>query len=61
MTAVYRMTFEGWDVNRAYEEMKDYDFYTRFGHGAMKDYVVDYWQKIQAGTIHTIASVTAQK
>jgi hypothetical protein len=35
--------------------MKDYDFYTRFGHGAMKDYVQDYWQQVQAGTIHTSA------
>ena len=48
MMAVYRMTFEGWDVNRAYEEMKDYDFYTRWGHGAIKKYVENYWQRFQA-------------
>src|SRR5262245_31919285 len=34
MTAVFRMTSQGWDINRAYEEMKDYDFYTRWGHKA---------------------------
>jgi hypothetical protein len=28
--------------------MKDYDFYTRFGHGKMKDFVQGYWQQIQA-------------
>ena len=42
MTAVYRMTIEGWDTAKAYEEMKKYDFYTRWGHGSIKDYVFDY-------------------
>ena len=48
MTAVYRMTFQGWDVQKAYSEMKDYDFYTRWGHGPIKDFVFDYWTKLQA-------------
>jgi protein tyrosine/serine phosphatase len=61
MGAVYRYNYYGWDYDKVYKEMKDYDFYTRWGHGAMKDYVADYWQKIQAGSIHTIASVAAQK
>jgi protein tyrosine/serine phosphatase len=42
MGAVYRMTHDGWDFDKAYQEMKNYDFYTRFGHGALKDYVQDY-------------------
>jgi tyrosine-protein phosphatase SIW14 len=46
MTAVFRMTVQGWDANRAYEEMKDYDYYKRFGHKAMKDYVFDYFRDI---------------
>jgi protein tyrosine/serine phosphatase len=46
MTAVYRMTVQGWDANRAYEEMKDYDFYTRWGHKAMKRFVFDYYRDI---------------
>jgi protein tyrosine/serine phosphatase len=49
--AVYRMTVDGWDYDRAYKEMKAYDFYTRWGHGAMKDYVDSYWQRVQAGQI----------
>lgn len=49
--AVYRMTFDGWDYDRVYKEMKDFDFYTRFGHGAMKDFVQDYWQQIKSGAI----------
>ena len=46
MTAVFRMTVQGWDATRAYEEMKDYDFYKRFGHSAMKRYVFDYFRDI---------------
>lgn len=46
MAAVFRMTIQGWDVNRAYSEMKDYDFYTRWGHGAMKDFVFNYYKEL---------------
>lgn len=49
--AVYRMKLYGWDYDRSYKEMKDYDFYTRWGHGAMKDYVQSYWQRVQTGEI----------
>jgi protein tyrosine/serine phosphatase len=42
MGAVYRMTKYGWDFDQAYKEMEKYDFYTRWGHGALKDYVKDY-------------------
>ncbi len=46
MTAVYRMSMEGWDINRAYAEMKNYDFYTRWGHKAMKDFIFDYYREL---------------
>jgi protein tyrosine/serine phosphatase len=59
MGAVYRYNYYGWDYDKVYKEMKDYDFYTSWGHGAMKDYVVDYWHNIQQGKIHTLASVAA--
>ena len=42
MGAVYRFTHYGWDFPRVYAEMKQYDFYTRWGHGDMKKYVEDY-------------------
>lgn len=48
MGAMYRFNHDGWDYNKAYEEMKNYDFYTRFGHGEIKKYVEDYWQRFQA-------------
>jgi protein tyrosine/serine phosphatase len=48
MTAVFRMETQGWNIERAYDEMKDYDFYTRFGHKSMKRFVYDYYRdKIQ--------------
>jgi hypothetical protein len=45
---MYRFNHDGWDYARAYAEMKNYDFYTRWGHGAIKKYVEDYWQRFQA-------------
>ena len=51
MGAVYRFNKYGWDYDMAYKEMKNYDFYTRWGHGAMKDFVIDYASKLKtAGT-----------
>jgi protein tyrosine/serine phosphatase len=44
MVAVYRMTHYNWSSDQAYAEMKDYDFYTRWGHGALKDYVFSYYR-----------------
>ena len=44
MTAVFRMDMQGWDADQAYGEMKDYDFYTRWGHKAMKKFVFDQYQ-----------------
>lgn len=48
MGAMYRFNHDGWNYDKAYEEMKNYDFYTRWGHGAIKKYVQDYWQRFQA-------------
>jgi len=47
MGAVYRFTKYGWNYDQVYKEMKDYDFYSRWGHGDMKKYVQDYWQRVQ--------------
>ena len=45
--AVYRFDKYGWNYDQAYEEMKNYDYYSRWGHGAIKDYVRDYYEKIK--------------
>lgn len=48
MIAVYRMTQNAWNVDQAYQEMLNYDFYTRWGHGGFKDFVFEYYERMQA-------------
>jgi len=48
LLAVYRMEMDGWDARRAYSEMKDYKFYSRFGYGDMKEFVFNYYDKMTA-------------
>lgn len=61
--AVYRFTKYGWDYDKVYAEMKNYDFYTRWGHGSMKDYVIDYAarMKTQQTTTTTTTTTTSGK
>ena len=63
MGAVYRFTKYGWNYEQVYKEMKDYDFYSRWGHGDMKKYVQDYWQRVQTppATASPIAVAPALK
>ncbi|HEV8368142.1 MAG TPA: tyrosine-protein phosphatase [Pyrinomonadaceae bacterium] len=42
MGAVYRFNHYHWNYDQVYAEMKQYDFYTRWGHGDMKKFVQDY-------------------
>jgi protein tyrosine/serine phosphatase len=48
MIAAYRITVDGWDLDRSYQEMKDYGFYTKLGHSCYRDYVNDYYRNWQA-------------
>ena len=48
MGAVYRFTHDHWNYEQAYTEMKQYDFYTTWGHGPLKQFVQDYWKQLQA-------------
>ena len=48
MGAVYRFNHDHWNFDRAYAEMKQYDFYTSNGHGKQLNFVQDYWQQFQA-------------
>ncbi len=45
MTAIYRITRDSWSADQAYQEMKQYDFYSIGGHGPLKDYVFAYYGK----------------
>lgn len=48
MGAVYRFEKYGWSYDQVYAEMKQYDFYTSWGHGDFKTFVEDYAQQVQA-------------
>lgn len=45
--AVYRFENYGWDYDKAYKEMKNYEFYTGFFHGKLKSYVKKYSGKME--------------
>ncbi len=53
--AVYRFTKYGWDYDKAYKEMKNYNFSTGLVHGSLKSYVEDYAEKAKAEQTKTTA------
>jgi protein tyrosine/serine phosphatase len=55
MGAVYRFS-QGWDYDKVYSEMKNYDFYSS-GHQSSLDFVVDYSKK--AAAAQHVAQATA--
>jgi protein tyrosine phosphatase (PTP) superfamily phosphohydrolase (DUF442 family) len=57
--AVYRFVKYGWDFDKAYQEMKNYDFYSSWGHGKQKDFVIDYAAKIESQRMKTTAATAA--
>jgi protein tyrosine/serine phosphatase len=46
MTAVYRMTEEGWTADRAFSEMKQYKFGADFLHPVLKAFVFDFFSQL---------------
>ncbi|MBA3805904.1 MAG: tyrosine-protein phosphatase [Acidobacteria bacterium] len=54
--AVYRFEKYGWNYDQAYAEMKQFDFFTRWGHGDFKTFVQDYWKQIQSRPAHVAAT-----
>jgi protein tyrosine/serine phosphatase len=57
--AVYRFNVNHWNLDQAYAEMLDYDFYTRWGHGDLKTFVEDYAKRMTNNA--TSATVTASQ
>lgn len=57
--AIYRFNHDHWTYDRAYAEMKNYNFSTAWGHGNMKKYVQDYWQRFQSTPAITPAAAAA--
>ena len=56
MGAVYRYQFYNWNFDQVYKEMKQYDFYTTWGHGAFKDFVEDYGRMQTNKAVGTVPS-----
>ena len=61
MGAVYRFQFYHWTFDQAYKEMKQYDFYTTWGHQAFKDFVVNYYAQTQTGNPGSAQDANAVK
>ena len=59
MGAVYRYQFYDWNFDQVYAEMKKFDFYTSWGHGAFKDFVQDYYDKIRVAKATGLSSTQA--
>jgi protein tyrosine phosphatase (PTP) superfamily phosphohydrolase (DUF442 family) len=57
MGAVYRFEKYGWGYEQVYAEMKQYDFYTSWGHGDFKTFVEDYAKQMQARGTQTNTNV----
>lgn len=47
MSAIYRITHDGWTADQAYLEMKRYDFEYGMGHGSLKRYVFAFYSQIE--------------
>ncbi len=59
--AIYRFTKYGWDYDKAYVEMKNYNFYSGLFHGALKTYVKHYAEKLQTEKKAIVLVQTAAK
>jgi tyrosine-protein phosphatase SIW14 len=55
MTAIYRMTEDGWTPARAYEEMKQFRFEGFPGHPALKKFVLGYKPAAEPTPVATVA------
>ncbi|MBX3278816.1 MAG: tyrosine-protein phosphatase [Acidobacteria bacterium] len=51
MTAIYRITGDGWTADQAYQEMKQFKWYSWGGRGPLKDYVYDYYNRYASSLI----------
>ncbi|HEY6333760.1 MAG TPA: tyrosine-protein phosphatase, partial [Blastocatellia bacterium] len=59
MTAVYRITHDGWTADQAFDEMKHYEFEHGIGHGVLKHFVYDYYSNKPAKDVAPIAPTAA--
>jgi protein tyrosine/serine phosphatase len=57
--AAYRYTKFGWDYDKAYQEMKNYNFSSGLVHGSLKSFVKDWGQKLHDERAATAAGGAA--
>ena len=61
MTAVYRITRDGWSADQAYEEMKKYDFEDSFFYPrSLKKYIYSYYKQFTSPKPSTPLTVQSQ-
>jgi tyrosine-protein phosphatase SIW14 len=56
LTAVYRMTHEGWTADRAFAEMKQYKFGADFMHPALKSFVYNFYGHLDKSQTPVLAT-----
>lgn len=61
MGAVYRFNHYKWNFDQVYAEMKDYDFYTSWGHGDLKKFVEDYAKNFNRSSASVLPSTIGAK
>jgi len=59
MGAVYRIAKGGWDYDKTYQEMKNYEFSAGLFHGALKSFVKRYSEKVAVSQPVIAAKVAA--
>jgi protein tyrosine/serine phosphatase len=60
MTALYRITHDGWSADQAYQEMKKYDFEDSFFYPrSLKKYVYSYYKQFTSQKPSTASTVQA--
>jgi protein tyrosine phosphatase (PTP) superfamily phosphohydrolase (DUF442 family) len=58
MTAIYRITHDGWSADQAYQEMKKYDFEDSFFYPrSLKKYVYSYYKQFTSQKPSTASTV----
>jgi hypothetical protein len=59
MGAIYRISHDGWDYDKTFAEMKNYEFSAGLFHGALKSFVKSYSDKASAGKSVAVAKAIA--
>jgi len=52
MTALYRVTHDKWTADQAFAEMRHYEFDKGLGHGALKNFLFDFYARLAAPAVH---------